>query len=117
MDGRGEHDGRWNGRGERERRASDDRWIAFGMALIAVGVGYVGRNIGKVSQSIENVSDSIKAVSESIKAVGESINNASAVWEDSNKKRLECRRIKCFEGIRCEIVTNREVLQEKIERR
>jgi hypothetical protein len=59
MDGRGEHDGRWNERKERERRTSDDRWIAFGMALIVVRVQYVGRNIGKVSQSIENVSNSI----------------------------------------------------------
>jgi hypothetical protein len=90
--------------------ASDDKWIAFNMALIAVGIGYVGRNIGKVSLSIENVSDSIKTVVESI-------NNASAVWEDSKKKRLECRRIKCFEGIRCEIVMNREILQEKAKRR
>jgi hypothetical protein len=59
MNGRGEHDGRWNGREERERRTSDGRWIAFSMALIVVGVGYVGHNIGKVSQSIENVSNSI----------------------------------------------------------
>jgi methyl-accepting chemotaxis protein len=88
MDGRGEHDGRWNERGERERRASDDRWIDFGIVLIAVGVGYVGRNIGKVSQSIENVSQSIENVSDSIKTMAESINNASAVWEDSNKKKV-----------------------------
>jgi hypothetical protein len=139
MDGRGEHVGRWNGgavearvepdgtwngrgeRGERERRASDGRWIGFGLAFIAVGVGYVGH---KVSQSIENVSNSIKTVgesinnaSDSIKIVGESINNASAIWDDSKKMRLECRRIKCFEGIRCEFVPNREVLQEKTERR
>jgi len=153
MDGRGEHVGRWNGgavearvepdgtwngrgeRGERERRASDGRWIGFGLAFIAVGVGYVGH---KVSQSIENVSNSIKTVgesinnasdsikivgesinnaSDSIKIVGESINNASAIWYDSKKMRLECRRIKCFEGIRCEFVPNREVLQEKTERR
>jgi len=52
MDGRGEHDGRWNGgaeeaqvepnggwngKGEHERRASNGRWIAFSMAFIAVG--------------------------------------------------------------------------------
>jgi hypothetical protein len=100
----------WNGRGgrgERERRASDGKWIGFGLAFIAIGVRYVGH---KVSQSIENVSNSIKTV-------GESINNASAIWDDSKKMRLECRRIKCFEGIRCEFVSNREVLQEKTERR
>jgi hypothetical protein len=110
MDGRGEHNGRWNRRRERERRASDGRWIAFGMAFIVVGVRYVGHNVGKVSQSIENVSDNIKTI-------GESINNASANWEDSKKIWLECRRIKCFEGIRCEIVTSREVFQDKTKRR
>jgi hypothetical protein len=110
MDKRGEHDGRWNRRGECERRASDGRWIAFGMAFIAIGVGYVGHNISKVSQSIQNVSDSIKTM-------GENINNASTNWEDSKKIWLECRRIKCFEGIRCEIVRSREEFQEKTKRR
>jgi hypothetical protein len=110
MNRRGEHDGRWNEREERERRASNGRWIAFGMVFIAIGVGYVGHNICKVSQSIENVSDSIKTM-------GKSINNVNANWEDSKKIWLECRRIKCFEGIRCEIVTNREVFQEKTKRR
>jgi hypothetical protein len=65
-----EPDGRWNGRGECERKASDDKWIAFGMALIAVAVGYVGR---KVSQSIENVGDSIKTMGDSINNVSDSI--------------------------------------------
>lgn len=36
-----EHNGRWNGREEHERKTSDGRWIAFGMAFITVGVGYV----------------------------------------------------------------------------
>jgi len=52
-------------------------------------------------------------VSDSIKTMGKSINNANAIQEDSKKIRLECKRIKCFEGRRCEIVTNREVFQDK----
>jgi hypothetical protein len=101
-----EPNGGWNGKGEHERRASDGRWIAFSMAFIAIGVGHVRHNTGKVNQSIENVSDNIKIV-------GANINNDNVI----KKIRLECRRIKCFEGIRCEFVPNREVLQEKTERR
>jgi hypothetical protein len=38
-------DGRWNERREYERRASNDRWIAFGMTFIDIKVGNVGHNI------------------------------------------------------------------------
>ncbi len=103
-------DGRCNGKGEREIRASDGRWIAFDMAFITVEIRYVRHNIGKVSQNIQNMSDSIKTLDANI-------NNANANWEHSKKIRLKCKRIKCFEGIRCEIVTNKEVFQEKTERR
>ncbi len=80
------------------------------MAFIAVGITYVRHNIGKVNQSIKNVSPNIQTIHKSI-------NNLSANWEDSKKIWLDCRIIKCFEGIRCEIVMNREVFQEKTERR
>jgi hypothetical protein len=69
-----------------------------------------------MSDNIKIVGESINISSDSIKTVVESI-NASAICEDSKKSRLECRRIKCFEKIRCEFVTNREVLQEKTKRR
>jgi len=77
---------------------------SFQHGVYSCRVGYVERNINKVSQRIENVNYSIKTMDASI-------NNASAISKDFKKIRLECKIIKCFEKIKCEIVTNKEVFQ------
>jgi hypothetical protein len=76
------------------------------MVSIAIRVGYIGHRVG---HNIEKVSNSIGKVSGSI-------DKTSAIWEDSMRVRLECRRIKCFEGARCDIVRKTDVLQKKRER-
>jgi hypothetical protein len=87
------------------------RWIALGMVSITIRVGYIGHRVGhRVGHNIEKVSDRIGKVSGSI-------DKMSAIWEDSMRVRLECRRIKCFEGARCEIVRKTDVLQKKRERK
>ncbi len=95
------------GRGEGEREGLVARWIALGMVSIAIRVGYIGHRVGN---NIEKVGNSIGKVSGSI-------DKMSAIWEDSIRVRLECRRVKCFEGVRCEIVRKTDVLQKKRERK
>ncbi len=94
------------GRGEGEREGLVARCIALRMVSITIRVGYIGHRVG---HNIEKVSNSIGKVSGSI-------DKMSAIWEDSMRVRLECRRIKCFEGVRCEIVRKTDVLQKKREK-